>query len=129
MKFVCSLAFRNIFTHRSKLFHFVLMRSHPFNTTSSRASLCSPPVNPGSWRPNFAEIREHVAIAIADQIEEAIRSGLFRPGDKLPTQQSIADSLGFHLNTVHAGFREVARRGLIRGFARRGTFVIDHPTN
>nr|WP_310144730.1 winged helix-turn-helix domain-containing protein [Burkholderia ambifaria] len=105
------------------------MCSHSFDTTSSHASLCSLVVNPGSWRPNFAEIREHVAIAIADQIEVAIRSGLFRPGDKLPTQQSIADSLGFHLNTVHAAFREVARRGLIRGFARRGTFVIDHLTN
>ncbi|WP_346268404.1 winged helix-turn-helix domain-containing protein [Burkholderia vietnamiensis] len=69
-------------------------------------------------------MRGHVANAIADQIEEAIRSGLFKPGDKLPTQQAIADSLGFHLNTIYAAFKELARRGLTRAFARRGTFVL-----
>ncbi|WP_414441544.1 GntR family transcriptional regulator [Burkholderia sp. 22PA0106] len=77
------------------------------------------------WRPDFSRIRGHVALAIADQIEEAIRAGLFRPGDRLPSQQAIADSLGFHPNTIYAAFREVARRGLIKGFAGRGTLVLD----
>ncbi|WP_072445465.1 MULTISPECIES: GntR family transcriptional regulator [Burkholderia] len=105
------------------------MQSLSSDTSSSQARRCSADVNPVRWRPDFARIDKHVAISIADQIEEAIRSGLFQPGDRIPTQQSIADSLGFHLNTVYAAFREVARRGLTRGFARRGTFVIDRRTN
>ncbi|MBN3785506.1 winged helix-turn-helix domain-containing protein [Burkholderia sp. Ac-20353] len=85
-------------------------------------------VSPSQWRPDFARIRGHVANAIADQIEDAIRSGVFKPGDKLPTQQAIADSLGFHLNTIYAAFKELTRRGLTHGFARRGTFVLDIET-
>ncbi|WP_080498134.1 GntR family transcriptional regulator [Burkholderia pseudomallei] len=81
--------------------------------------------NQAEWRPDFSRIRGHVANAIANQIEEAVRLGLFKPGDRLPTQQAIANSLGFHLNTIYAAYREVARRGLIKGFARRGTFVIE----
>ncbi|MEK6350135.1 MAG: GntR family transcriptional regulator [Burkholderia sp.] len=51
---------------------------------------------------------------------------MFRPGDRLPTQLAIADSLGFHPNTIYAAFREAARRGLIKGFAGRGTLVLEH---
>ncbi|MGZ2747215.1 GntR family transcriptional regulator [Burkholderia stagnalis] len=82
-----------------------------------------------NWRPDFAHIRGHVANSIADQIEDAIRSGILRPGDKLPTQREIADSLGFHVNTIYAAYREVSRRGLTKGFARRGTFVVGRPSH
>ncbi|WP_175949421.1 winged helix-turn-helix domain-containing protein [Burkholderia vietnamiensis] len=102
------------------------MQSLSFRTSPGRIS--SATRSPSQWRPDFARIRGHVANAIADQIEEAIRSGLFKPGDKLPTQQAIADSLGFHLNTIYAAFKELARRGLTRAFARRGTFVLDVKT-
>ncbi|MEK6350136.1 MAG: hypothetical protein V4764_21820, partial [Burkholderia sp.] len=44
---------------------------------------CTPRVAQ-DWRPDFARIRGHVALAIADQIEEAIRAGLFRPGGGAP---------------------------------------------
>ena len=76
------------------------------------------------WRPDFASIRGRAYLAIASQIEQAIRSGVFRRGDRLPSQRAIADDLGFHLNTVHAAFKEAARRGLVRGCTRRGTVVL-----
>ncbi|WP_246792109.1 winged helix-turn-helix domain-containing protein [Burkholderia perseverans] len=101
------------------------MQAH-IETVVGRASESRAPRLAQDWRPDFARIRGHVARAIADQIEEAIRAGVFQPGDRLPSQQAIADSLGFHPNTVHAAFREVARRGLIKGFAGRGTLVLDH---
>jgi FkbM family methyltransferase len=75
------------------------------------------------WRPDFARIQGKVPQAIADQIEEAIRAGILRTGDRLPTQSALADELGFHLNTINAAFREAAHRGLIECHARRGTFV------
>ncbi|MGU7773702.1 winged helix-turn-helix domain-containing protein [Burkholderia sp. MR1-5-21] len=99
------------------------MPSVSFATSPGRSRAAT--VSPSHWRPDFARIRGHVANAIADQIEAAIRSGVFKPGDKLPTQQAIADSLGFHLNTVYAAFKELTRRGLALRFARRGTFVLD----
>ena len=60
-------------------------------------------------RPDFARLRGTPYLAIAVQIEEAINEGVFVPGDRLPSQRSIADDLGFHLNTVNGVFREVAR--------------------
>lgn len=78
-----------------------------------------------AWRPDFSRIRGVVYLSITDQIESAIRSGLFEPGDTLPSQRALAEDLGFHLNTIHAAFREVTRRGLVRGRAgRRGTVVL-----
>ncbi|CAB3808861.1 hypothetical protein LMG28688_06865 [Paraburkholderia caffeinitolerans] len=75
------------------------------------------------WRPDFARIRGKIYLAVADQIEQAIRTGIFQPGDVLPTQRDIADDLGFHLNTINAAFREAARRGLIESRTRRGSIV------
>jgi GntR family transcriptional regulator len=77
-----------------------------------------------AWRPDFARLRGRPYLAIAAQIEEAIRQGIFTPGDRLPPQRAIALDLGFHLNTINAAFREAARRGLIRGHAGRGTIVL-----
>ncbi|OBR54070.1 GntR family transcriptional regulator [Paraburkholderia tropica] len=79
--------------------------------------------DPRHWRPDFARIRGKVYVAIADQIQQAIYAGIFRPGDALPTQRDVADDLGFHLNTINAAFREAARRGLIESRTRRGSIV------
>ena len=79
-----------------------------------------------TWRPDFARLRGRPYLAIAAQIEEAIRQGIFNPGDRLPPQRAIAEDLGFHRNTINAAFREAARRGLIRGHAGRGTVVLAH---
>ena len=70
-----------------------------------------------AWWPDFARIRGKIPLASADQIEQAIHAGVLRPGEPLPPQRTVADALGFHLNTVNAGFREAARRGLIPSLA------------
>ncbi|MDR3100382.1 MAG: winged helix-turn-helix domain-containing protein [Paraburkholderia sp.] len=79
-----------------------------------------------SWLPDFARLRGSPYRAIADQIEDAIRNGVLRPGERLPSQRAVADVLGFHLNTVNAAYREAARRGLVIGNSRRGTIVLPH---
>ncbi|WP_321788274.1 MULTISPECIES: winged helix-turn-helix domain-containing protein [Paraburkholderia] len=79
--------------------------------------------DPQRWRPDFARIRGKVYLAIADQIQNAIFTGVFRAGDRLPTQRDVADDLGFHVNTINAAFREAARRGLIDSRTRRGSVV------
>jgi GntR family transcriptional regulator len=91
-------------------------------TAARQASLSH--TDASKWRPDFACIRGRVYLSIASQIEQAIRSGIFRAGDKLPSQRAIADDLGFHLNTINAAFKEAARRGLVRGCTRRGTVVL-----
>jgi GntR family transcriptional regulator len=82
-----------------------------------------PENQPVDWRPDFASIRGRIYLAIALQIEEAIRLGILRPGDRLPSQRAISEELGFHVNTINAAFREAAHRGLIRSAGRRGSMV------
>jgi DNA-binding transcriptional regulator YhcF (GntR family) len=95
-------------------------------TAARQASLSS--TDGAKWRPDFASIRGRVYLSIASQIEQAIRSGVFRTGDKLPSQRAISDDLGFHVNTINAAFKEAARRGLVRGCTRRGTVVVRDAT-
>lgn len=80
-----------------------------------------------SWCPDVTRFRGSLVHAIADQIEEAIRLGVLRAGDALPTQRRLAGVLGFHLNTINRAYREAARRGLIQSHSRRGTCVCDAP--
>lgn len=75
------------------------------------------------WRPEFARIHGKIYLAIADQIEQAIRAGTFRPGDRLPPQRDIAGDLGFHLNTINAAFREAACSDLIESRSRSGSII------
>ncbi|WP_233862214.1 GntR family transcriptional regulator [Paraburkholderia adhaesiva] len=102
------------------------LQSEDPSTGSARDARISPAA---VWRPEFARIRWPVYLAIADHIEDAIRLGVLRPGDRLPTQRDIADDLGFHLNTVNAAFREAARRGLIESRTRRGSIVSVSPAH
>lgn len=81
------------------------------------------------WFPSFSRIRGNVVFAIANQIEEAIRSGILRPGDSLPTQRAVAHELGFHLNTINSAYQEAARRGLIWSRSRRGSVVYSDAKN
>jgi DNA-binding FadR family transcriptional regulator len=59
------------------------------------------------------------------RFEELILSGRFSPGDRLPPERELADSLGASRPVVHAALDELASRGLVRIESRRGVFVAD----
>jgi GntR family transcriptional regulator/MocR family aminotransferase len=61
---------------------------------------------------------------IADAVCQAIRSGQFKPGDRLPTARGLASDLGVSLTTVTAAFKSLAENGWTRGEIGRGTFVV-----
>jgi GntR family transcriptional regulator len=56
-------------------------------------------------------------------LEEAIHSGRFRPGDRVPGERDLADQLGVSRITVRRALAELAERGVIERSARRGWFV------
>ena len=60
---------------------------------------------------------------VAAALEEAVREGLFKPGDALPTQRALAAELKVTTGTATHGYAEAARRGLVAGVTGRGTFV------
>jgi DNA-binding GntR family transcriptional regulator len=59
-------------------------------------------------------------------LEDAIRSGQLRPGDRVPGERELAEQLGVSRVTVRRAFAELASRGVLQGEPRRGWFVPAH---
>ena len=56
---------------------------------------------------------------------ERIGAGLIPVGAKLPSCRALADELGSNPSTVNRAIRRLARHGLVRTEARRGTFLVN----
>lgn len=62
-------------------------------------------------------------LAIVGAVEIALRSGVLRPGDKLPPQRDLAGWLSLNVGTISRAYTEMQRTGLARGEVGRGTFL------
>lgn len=80
-----------------------------------------------AWRPDFSADGKPFYLAIADALAADIALGVAQPGEKLPTQRELAATLGLDLTTITRAYAEAARRGLIVGEGRRGSFVRGGP--
>jgi GntR family transcriptional regulator len=60
---------------------------------------------------------------LVDQVRQALRMGVLRPGDQLPTVRNVVEQIAINPNTVHRAYLELEQQGLIEGQAGRGTFV------
>lgn len=78
-----------------------------------------------SWAPPLPVDGGPLFLAIADALATDLAAGRLTPGDRLPSQRDLADTLGVALGTVTRGYAEAERRGLVRGRGRRGTVVAD----
>lgn len=63
---------------------------------------------------------------LASRFEELILSGRFGPGDKLPPERELAESLRVSRPVVHEGIVELAAKGLVRIVPRHGAYVSDY---
>jgi GntR family transcriptional regulator len=57
------------------------------------------------------------------QVRQALRLGLLREGDKLPTVKEVAGGLAINPNTVLKAYRELEYEGLAAARPGVGTFV------
>ena len=57
------------------------------------------------------------------QVRQALRLGLLRAGDQLPTVKEVAGSLAINPNTVLKAYRELEYEGLVAAKPGVGTFV------
>jgi DNA-binding transcriptional MocR family regulator len=75
------------------------------------------------WVPRLDGRRGPVYRAIADALDEDVRTGALRAGARLPPHRHLADQLGVTVTTVTRAYAEAARRGLTSGHVGRGTFI------
>ncbi|MFJ6726115.1 GntR family transcriptional regulator [Streptomyces sp. NPDC091281] len=60
---------------------------------------------------------------IVQQTRQALRLGLLRPGDQLPTAREVVEATAINPNTVLKAYRELEREGLVEARRGLGTFV------
>jgi DNA-binding transcriptional regulator YhcF (GntR family) len=72
-------------------------------------------LDPGSGVPTYLQL--------VQQVEQALRLGYLRPGDRLPTVKDTVTALAINPNTVLKAYRELEHRGLAAGRPGQGTFV------
>ena len=62
-------------------------------------------------------------LQIVQQVRQALRLGLLREGDQLPTVQEVVAQLAINPNTVLKAYRELEHEGLASARPGVGTFV------
>jgi len=62
---------------------------------------------------------------LMEQLKYLIESGVWEPGNKLPTVREMAKALRINYNTVRMAYRELERQGYLVSEQGRGTFVAE----
>ena len=78
---------------------------------------------PMTWKPDLSNIKGPLYKALANLLEEDIRNGVLKPGDKLPPQRELADFLDLNLSTISRTFKLCEQKGLISGEIGKGTYI------
>src|ERR1700759_2488761 len=64
-------------------------------------------------------------LQLVQQVRQAVRLGVLRPGDQLPTVKEVVSSLTINPNPGRRAYRELDREGLTEGRRGVGTFVAE----
>ena len=72
-------------------------------------------LDPGSGVPTYLQL--------VHQVEQSLRLGYLKEGDRLPTVKETVRALAINPNTVLKAYRELEREGLIAVRPGQGTFV------
>jgi GntR family transcriptional repressor for pyruvate dehydrogenase complex len=69
-----------------------------------------------------------VGQAIAQQLQDMIRSGELKPGDRIPSQRRLSQQLNVSRPSLREALLTLETLGLVRTLPARGTFVADPTT-
>jgi len=60
---------------------------------------------------------------LVNQVLHGIEVGTLAPGDKLPPENELADTIGLSRMTINHAYRELQGKGIVNRTRKRGTFV------
>lgn len=72
---------------------------------------------------------QKMSVAVADQIIKLIKNNSIKPGDRLPTETELGESLGVSRTTIREGMQRLQMINIIEIQPGRGTFVRSLPDN
>ena len=93
-------------------------RASSAGAAADSAAITSPigfRLDPASGVPTYLQL--------VHQVEQALRVGYLKEGDRLPTVKEAVESLAINPNTVLKAYRELEYRGLAVGKPGQGTFI------
>jgi DNA-binding transcriptional regulator YhcF (GntR family) len=64
-------------------------------------------------------------LQLVQQVKHAVRYGMLRSGDRLPTAREVVEDLAINPNTVLKAYRELERDRFVHSRPGAGTFVSD----
>ena len=64
---------------------------------------------------------------LVQQVNDALRLGVLKVGDQLPTVKEVVGSVTINPNTVLKAYRELEHAGIVEGRTGVGTFVRQRP--
>jgi len=64
-------------------------------------------------------------LQLVQQVHQAVRLGVLKPGDQLPTVKEVVGTLTINPNTVLRAYRQLDLEGIVEGRRGVGTFVAD----
>src|SRR6266487_2952483 len=67
--------------------------------------------------------RTDVYERLADELRQAIMSGQYKPGDKLPSTLELMERTGVANLTVRGAYRVLIEEGLVESISKRGFYV------
>jgi GntR family transcriptional regulator len=67
-------------------------------------------------------------LQLVQQVRRAVKLGLLRDGDQLPTVKEVVGKIAINPNTVSKAYRELEHQGLVIARAGVGTFVSIDPS-
>ena len=62
-------------------------------------------------------------LQLVQQVRQAVRLGVLKPGDQLPTVKEVVGTLAINPNTVLRAYREMEIRGIVDTQQGTGTFI------
>ena len=68
-----------------------------------------------------------VFIQIMEKLKRDIVTGVYRPGDKLPSVRELAGEAAVNPNTMQRAFSELEREGLVYAQRTNGRFITEDP--
>ncbi len=69
--------------------------------------------------------RQNISEMVFEQIKEMISSGEWKPGDKIPAETELAETMGVSRVSIRAALQKLSSLGLIERKQGRGTIVCD----